>query len=118
MAVCGACAEAKSKQKSLPTQIEATIKLGQPKEKAKANNEQLYLDILSIKPPKLVEVNLSKPHWRIMVDERTGMKWSDFFATKDGMVEPTCVRFQKWKQGGMPVQVVRCDSGGENEKLK
>ena len=38
-AVCGACAEAKSKQKSLPKQIEATIKLVRPKVKAKANNE-------------------------------------------------------------------------------
>ena len=53
-----------------------------------------------------------------MVNKRTGMKWPDFFAKKDRMVEMTCVKSQKWKQGNMPVQVVRCNNGGENEKLK
>ena len=34
------------------------------------------------------------------------------------MVEPTCVKFNKWKQAGIPVKIVRCDNGGENVKLE
>jgi hypothetical protein len=52
------------------------------------------------------------------VDERTQLKFSDFFNTKIGMVEPTCQLFYKWKEKGMPVKVVRCDDAGENKALK
>jgi hypothetical protein len=48
------------------------------------------------------------------VDERTQLKFSDFFNTKIGMDEPRCQLFYKWKEKGMPVKVVRCDDAGEN----
>ena len=54
----------------------------------------------------------------MMVDERSGMNISKFFATKDGMVEPTCELFNKWKGAGMPVQHLRMDNAGENKKLE
>ena len=54
----------------------------------------------------------------MMVDEIKGMKWSNFYETKDGMVEPTCEKFHEWKQAGKPVKYVRCDNGGENKALE
>ena len=53
-----------------------------------------------------------------MVDERTQLKFSDFYTTKNGMVEPTCEQFYRWKQSGNPVKYVRLDNAGENKLLK
>jgi len=53
-----------------------------------------------------------------MVDERTQLKFSDFFPTKNGMVEPTCAKLMKWKQTDIPVQFIRLDNAGENKLLK
>jgi hypothetical protein len=53
-----------------------------------------------------------------MVDKRTQLKFSNFYPTKNGMVEPTCEQFQKWKQHGKPVKFVRMDNAGENKLLK
>jgi len=105
---CEACAAAKAKQKNVPKES--------PHVPAKANNERIYLDIATIKAPS--NVNVTKPNWCIMVDERTQLKFSDFFPTKNGMVEPTCAKLMKWKQAGMPVQYIRLDNAGENKLLK
>jgi hypothetical protein len=60
-----------------------------------------------------------KPNWRIMVEERTQLKFSDFYPTKNRMIEPTCEQFQKWKQRGKQVKCVRLDdNAGENKKLQ
>ena len=72
----------------------------------------------SNKAPKILNVTITKPYWIMLVDARTRMKWSNFYATKEGMVEPTCEQFHCWKEAGMPVKVVRCDNGGENKKLE
>jgi hypothetical protein len=53
-----------------------------------------------------------------MVNERTGMKFSDFYETKDGMIEPTCVQWNRWKDAGLAVKFVHLDNAGENTKLK
>ena len=47
-----------------------------------------------IKLLKFIEVSLSKLHWQILANERTGMKWLDIFTTYYGMVEKTCIKFQ------------------------
>jgi hypothetical protein len=60
----------------------------------------------------------TKPHWRIMVDERTQLKFSDFFKTKSGMVEPTCEQFQKWKQNDKAVTHLGMDNASENKSLE
>ncbi len=52
----------------------------------KANNKRIYLDNAIIKAPS--NVNVTKTDWHIMMDERTQLKFSDFFPTKNGMVEP------------------------------
>ena len=45
------------------------------------------------------------------------MKSFDFYDTKNGMIEPTCKRFEKWKNGHL-VKLVRFDNASENTKLE
>ena len=68
--------------------------------KAVKGENCIFLDIVMIKrakdgPPVL------KLSWRIMVDERTGMKFSNFYALKVAMVEPTCEQWYHWKMVGL-----------------
>ena len=108
---CTACSEAKAKQKSVP-------KKSKHKE-ATTPNGRIYLDISTIKKPKHMKQvkHVYQPHWGILMDETTQLKFTEFFDTKSGMVEPTCELFQLWKQNGKEVKVVRCDNAGENLKL-
>jgi hypothetical protein len=53
-----------------------------------------------------------------MVEEMTGMKWSNIYQQKDDIVEPMCSKFHTWKQAGVPVKMVRCDNAGENKKVE
>jgi hypothetical protein len=46
------------------------------------------------------------------------MKFSDFYETKNGMIEPTCVQWNHWKDAGLTVKFVCLDNAGENKKLK
>jgi hypothetical protein len=57
--------------------------------------ELLFLDITIIKKPEGEKESIYKPNWRIVVDERTQMKFSHFFVSKNGMAEPTCAKFQQ-----------------------
>jgi Reverse transcriptase (RNA-dependent DNA polymerase)/Zinc knuckle len=72
-----------------------------------------YFDMASIKND-----NARLPNWAILVHGKTGLKFSNFYAAKNDMVEPTLERFSKWKQCGIPVNVVRLDNAGENILLK
>jgi hypothetical protein len=44
-----------------------------------------------------------------MVDEATNLKFSDFYQTKDGMVEPTLMKWSKLQ--GMDIKVVNVRLG-------
>ena len=74
---------------------------------------RIFLDIAMIKKQK-GGPSVTKLNWRIMVDERTGMKFSDFYASKTAMVEPTCEQWYKWKTVGLAVKFCRLDNAGEN----
>ena len=115
---CVACATAKAKQKSLPKNEIILKKEVHLKEKSKEVNERMYIDISTVKSPKSVSVTVTKPQWRMMVDEYTGMKWSDFFETKDGMVEPTCEKLYKWMKNKKGAKYIRLDNAGENKLLE
>jgi hypothetical protein len=106
---CEACAAGKAKQKNVPKESEHKL--------ANKDANQIFLDIATVKKLKHGP-NVTKPNWQIMVDERTGMKFSDFYETKDGMIEPTCVQWNHWKDAGLAVKFVRLDNAGENKKLK
>jgi hypothetical protein len=110
MPVCQACTAAKAKQKNLTQHVEH-IPAGQI-------GGRLFLDMSTIPKKKGGPAVNAKNNWRMMVDERTQMKFSDFYETKDGMVEPTCEILRRWKQNGIPIKYIRCDNGGENLKLR
>ena len=107
---CEACAAGKAKQKNVPKEsvhVPATMPA-----------ERVFLDISTVKKPNDGTVINSKKNWRIIVDERTQMKFSEFFETKNGMIEPTCVQINQWNQNGLIVKYLHCDNAGENRKLE
>jgi hypothetical protein len=106
---CAACAAAKAKQKNVIKESEH-----QPTTKP---GERMFLDLASVKPRKDGPTT-KKPNWRILVDEATQLKFSDFYDTKSGMVEPTCEKLHKWREAGKPVKYLRLDNAGENKKLQ
>ena len=77
----------------------------------------MHLAISSIKKPESVS-RLHKPHLQIIVVEAMQLKFICLFETKDGMVEPTCKPFSRWKQSGRAVDIVRLDNAGENMLLQ
>jgi hypothetical protein len=108
---CEACSIAKAKQKNLPKVTFGELQV-QEKERGK-----IHIDISTVKQKKGMPEAI-KPNWRILVDARTQLKFSDFYPKKNDMVEPTCQLFKKWEQEGMPVKVVRLDNAGENKLLQ
>jgi hypothetical protein len=109
MRPCDACAAAKANQKNLPKESNH--------EPATGSDRRMFLDIATVKKTK-TGPSVTKPNWQLMVDERARLKFSDFFQTKNGMIEPTCVQFHQWKLNGMAVTHVRMNGAGENKKLK
>ena len=107
--VCEACTIGKAKQKNVPKESDH--------EPSKVANERIYMDISTIKAPE-DGPKVTKPNWHIMVDEKTQLKFSHFYETKNGMIEPTCAQLNKWREAGKPVSFVRLDNAGENKKLK
>ena len=107
---CDACTAAKAKQKNVPKASEH-VPAGKP-------NERVFLDISTIKKCNDIKFKPAKGKWCMIVDECTQLKFSDFYDTKNGMVEPTCEKFKKWSQDGKPVGIVRLDNAGENVLLQ
>jgi hypothetical protein len=73
---CDACTIAKAKQKNVP-------KISEHKAATKTDERRIFIDISSVKANKQGK-KPTKPHWRIMVDERGTLKFSNFFETKNG----------------------------------
>ena len=75
---CSVCAEAKVRQKNLPTRAISiqVVKMEPPI--PKEGNGKANLDIITIKAPKEVNVTVTKPQRRILADQRTQMKFGDF----------------------------------------
>jgi hypothetical protein len=71
--VCKACAEGKAKQKNVVA-------------RTKPSNDgdgRIFLDISSVNNTEYPEVEIiPKPYWRIIVDKRTQLKFSDFSPQK------------------------------------
>ena len=61
------------------------------------SNGCVFLRILMIKKPDNVnKVTLMKNNWSIIVEGFIGMKFSNVYDTKDGIIEPICKRFGEW----------------------
>jgi hypothetical protein len=54
----------------------------------------------------------------MMINKKTRLKFSAFYDSKNGRVEPTCEIFHCWKQEGKPVVIVRQVNAGENKLLQ
>ena len=106
---CESCQVAKAKQKAVPKDSEHTP--------SKTPGERLYLDISSVKKPKEVK-HVGKTNWYMIVDEATHLKSSNFYETKNGMVEPTCIFINKLHKNNIPTKFVRCDNAGETKAWK
>jgi hypothetical protein len=109
MKPCETCTIAKAKHKNVPKESSSVV--------ATKDKGRIYLDISTIKKEK-DGPSVTKGNWRIMVDERLPLKFSEFFQTKSGMIEPTCQQLFKWQQAGLPVKYVRLDNAGENKALQ
>ena len=108
---CEHCAVGKAKQKSMPQVI-----IGDP---LKEGESRVHLDIstLKVKPEQQKWPTTSRPNWRIVVDAKSGLAFTDWFTTKNKMIEPTCALFHEWQENGRPVTHLRMDNAGENLKL-
>jgi hypothetical protein len=72
-----------------------------------------FFDMASIKNDNARLLN-----WTMLVHGKTGLKFKNFYAAKNYMVEPMLECFSKWKQSGIPVNVVHLDNADENILLK
>ena len=54
----------------------------------------------------------------MVVDEHSGLKFSQFYETKGEIVEPTCELFNEWNQKGIPELEVQYNKGDINLKLE
>ena len=106
---CESCQTAKAKQKAVP-KVSSHVPATEP-------GRRFFIDLSKIQAPSGVKT-ASKANWLMIVDESTGLKFSSFYRTKNGMIEPTCVQFQKWKTMGTQLKNVRCDNAGENTALE
>ena len=89
--MCVPCTKSKAKQKNTIKESDA--------DKATEANGRLFLDTSTIRAPNTKQIKVAKLNWLIMVDQKTGMKISNFFETKDGMVEPACEKNQPMERG-------------------
>ena len=85
---------------------------------AKENFGIIFLYISTIKIPEEIRVSITKPRWRIVVDERKGINFSDLLHGINVIIELTFVQFRKWKRGVQSVRFVRRDNSGDNFKLE
>ena len=109
--VCDACAAGKAKQKNIVS--------NQSRSEMTENSGRIFLDISSVRNVEFLDLEVTpKPYWRIIVDERTQLKFSEFFGTKNGMIEPTCQMLQEWGNNNKSVKIIRCHDAGENRALE
>ena len=107
--VCEHCATGKAKQKAVPQ-----VTQGEP---LKQGERRMFLDLASVKKKK-GQPNVYKSHWRMMIDEKSGRKYSQFFKKKSEMVEPTCVMLKALADSGKAMTHLRMDNAGENKSLQ
>ena len=84
---CVSCNESKAKKKPIPSISK--------REPSTIPNQLVFLDISTVKQPANVTTlkGLTKPNWRLIVDDYSELANGAFFEQKDGMVEPTCELF-------------------------
>jgi len=59
---------------------------------------------------------VTRPHWQLLVDEQSNMKFLFHHETTSGMVDPTCVKLRKLADIAGNIAHLRQDNTGENLK--
>ena len=85
---------------------------------ATAPGERFFLDLSLVKATKDGSKVARNKNWRFMVDERTGVTFTEFYATKKGMIEPILELLHKMISKGTNVKYIRMDNAEENKKLQ
>ncbi|CAB9531653.1 unknown protein (Partial), partial [Seminavis robusta] len=108
LAPCEACSRAKAKQKNVPKESDL-------QEQLTLDNDRLHLD-----QSTLINKETGKvfKHWRLLVYACTGTKITNFYKSKNGMVEPTCEKLYQLQSRGFLPDVLRMDNAGENQTLE
>ena len=109
---CHSCREAKAKKEPTAKQSGRIPSL--------IPNQLMFLDLATVKKPRKCTTirKISKPVWRLIVDDYSELGFGEFYNTKDAMVEPTCELIHLWKEAKLPIKVIRCDNAGENKVLQ
>lgn len=108
LGVCQNCAEAKAKKKSVPQKGDGPT--------STLEKRRYFLDLSTLKDSKTGK--RCRWVWRIMVEQLTQYKFSDFFLSKDGMVEPTIEKIHHLKDMDIGPHYLRMDNAGENLLLQ
>ena len=97
MPICAACGIAKVRREDISTNKTVTFNEDDIKNKKLKINERISIDLSKIGEPANKMKNdpsLRNLQWRMIIDEATGRKFSEFYPSKDKMVEPTCEQIQ------------------------
>ena len=71
-----------------------------------------------MKAPRDTGLTVKKPNWQMTVDEATGMKFSVFYETKNGIVEDTNKKLRLCEKAAKKeIKFWRQDNAGENKIL-
>ena len=108
---CKACLLGKARQNNV-------VKFSKHIKADKEDERRVFLDITTLRWKDKKGSSAALKHWRIIVDKQSTLKFSDFYDTKNGMVEATCMKFNRWKQTGKAVKYLRMDNAGENKVLE
>jgi hypothetical protein len=112
---CKDCAIGKGRQKHVTKSSKHVIS-------TKVGEGCIFLDIATVLENKdsdaLIDSNRKKRYWRILVDEASQFKISDFFISKNGKIEPTCEKLFRINSDSKSIKYIRCDKRGDNQGLK
>ena len=110
---CAHCAKRKAEQKNVSKESTSN-------DKATVPGGSVYMDLskVSVRNSDGSEFELNRKHWKLMVDESTGKKWSDFTESKIEIVEPTCKFLNVMKANEVPITCIKLDPAGENVALE
>ena len=104
---CLACTVGKASQKLLSKQ--------RNKKPPSDGSKRIFLDVFALKKRPKDKTVMKNPNWRISCDHESGLQMTEFCLTKDGMVEPTLAKFDRFRQAGIDISHLQMDDAGEKK---
>jgi hypothetical protein len=102
---CVACGMGKANQLNVPKSVESSNP---------AVGKRIHADISTIRK-KVDGMYYVWPHWFMMVDAASGIKFSSFWKAKNDFIETACQVLHRWLARGMVIKKIRCDNASENK---